>query len=422
MKSQPRKRSIARQVIFNFCWFAVLISGVFSFMTFMLLFTVEDRFLDRALYSERDKLIAAYEITGVWPQPNLSHMTIYTGLETLPDDMRSKYVEEPQSHEFYGEEGRHYHLAHLAEDVFLLAEVSDQLLIRPWRGAIVQVFSITTALLTLIGCWIAYRLARRSVGPLTELAGFVEKATPDNLPDNFAASYPPNEVGVFAGALEKALGRIGQFIKREQNFNRDVSHDLRTPIAVVSGAVEILQKRHKLDKPVAELVDRIELANRHMARTVEALLSLAREEDAERRREPVKILPILEKTIIQFSHLLDGKDVEVEVDVEQQVTLQLQAGVLEILLANLLSNAFEFTSQGVVLIRFKDGVLSISDTGGGVEEEMRETMFEVDKKGEGSSGFGRGLSIVKRVCEHHKVFIKVAHKAGGTEISLKFSS
>ncbi len=422
MKNQPRKRSIARQVIFNFCWFAVLMSAVFSFMTFMLLFTVEDGFLDRALYAERDKLIAAYEDTGVWPQSELSHMTVYAGLENLPDDMRSKFIEEPQSREFYGQEGRHYHLAHLAEGVFLLAEVSDQLLIRPLRGAIVKAFLITTFLLTLIGCLIAYRLARRSVAPLTELAGFVEKATPDNLPENFAANYPPNEVGTLAGALEKSLGRIGQFIKREQNFNRDVSHDLRTPIAVVSGAVEVLQKRHKLDKPVKELVDRIELANRHMARTVEALLSLAREEDAERRKEPIKVLPILEKTIIQFSHFLDGKDVEVKVNVDPKATLELQTGVLEILLANLLSNAFEFTNSGAVSIMFEDNVLAISDTGGGVDEEMRETMFDVDKKGEGSSGFGRGLSIVKRVCEHHKISINVDHKPGGTKISLIFSS
>ncbi len=420
MTQQVKTRSIARQVIVNFCLFAVLISAIFSFMSFMFLFTVEDEFLNRDLLAERDKVIAEHTATGSWSRSDLDHMIVYQGIDTLPEDMRDQLIEEPRRREFYGAEGRHYHLAHLADGVFLVAEVSGRLLIRPLRGVIVTTFSALTLMLTIVGCFIAYRLARRSTAPLTRLAEFVDNTDPEQLPVGFAENYPPNEVGTLADALEKSLGRIARFIKREQHFNRDVSHDLRTPIAVVSGAVEVLQKRHKLDSSVAELVNRVDVANRHMARTVEALLSLAREEDATRNRQPIKLLPVLEKTILQFSHFLDGKEVEVEIAVAPATTLQLQVGVLEILLSNLLGNAFEYTEQGTVLIKYEENTLVISDTGSGVEEAMRETMFEMGEKGQGSSGFGRGLSIVQRVCEHHGVSIHVDHKAVGTEVYLYF--
>lgn len=416
-----KTHSIGRQVIINFCLFAVFLSAMFSLMSFLFLFTVEDEFMERDLRAEREKLIAVHRGTGAWPQSELAYMSVYHGVETLPDNMPQQLQEEPKRREFYGEEGRHYHLAHLADGVFLVAEVSGRLLIRPMRELILITFSVQTLLMTAIGCFIAYRLARRSIAPLTKLADFVEQAAPDKLPAGFANGYPANEVGTLAGALEKSLGRIARFIKREQHFNRDVSHDLRTPIAVVSGAVEILQKRHTLDAPVVALVNRVDVANRHMARTVEALLSLAREDDASQYKETIKILPVLEKTVLQFAHFLDGKQVEVDIDVPQEASLSLQPGVLEILLANLLGNAFEYTEQGQVLISFSNNVLVVSDTGGGVDEAVRDVMFEASEKGGASAGFGRGLSIVKRVCEHHHIGISVKHKTGGTDILLSFS-
>ena len=420
MSGKTRSHSISRRVIVSFCLFAVLMSVVFSLMSFLFLFAVEDEFLERDLHAERDKLVAAYELAGAWPESGPAHMTVYHGVEALPGDMREQFLQEPMRHEFYGEEGRHYHLTNLADGVFLVAEVSDRLLIRPLRGTILTSFLILTLLLTVIGCLIAYRLARRALAPLSDLAAFVESAAPDSLPNDFADRYPANEVGTLARALEKSLGRIGLFIKREQHFNRDVSHDLRTPIAVVSGSVEVLKKRHSLEAPIAELVHRIDVANRHMAGTVEALLSLAREEDARRGREEIKLLPVLEKTVLQFSHLLEAKEVEVAIDVTPDASVRLQQGVLEILLGNLLGNAFEYTEKGLVRVGFAENTLTISDTGGGVDEAMRDVMFETNAKGRDSSGFGRGLSIVRRVCEHHRIGIRVDHQAAGTEITLKF--
>ncbi len=420
MNAGTKTHSISRRVIISFCLFALLMSAVFSFMSFLFLFAVEDEFLERDLHAERGKLTAAQELMGAWPEPGPGHMTLYHGVEALPGDMRDQYKQEPERREFYGEEGRHYHLAHMAGGAFLVAEVSDRLLIRPLRGTIVSTFLVLTTLLTAVGCLIAYRLARRSIAPLSELATFVEGAVPEKLPNDFSGHYPPNEVGILAKALEKSLQRIGLFIKREQNFNRDVSHDLRTPIAVVSGSVEVLKKRYTLEPPVAELVDRIDIANRHMASTVEALLSLAREEGANRFSEKIKVLPVLEKTVLQFSHLLEGKEVEVLVDVAPDASLKLQQGVLEILLGNLLGNAFEYSEKGMVRIGFDKNTLTISDTGGGVDEQMRDVMFEEKVKSGDSSGFGRGLSIVKRVCDHHGIGIHVDHQPGGTEICLDF--
>lgn len=415
------RHSIARQVTLKFCGFAFFISAIFSFMTFVFLFAVEDQFLDRELWSERDRLTDIYQETGEWDTPLDSSLSLHSGVDELPADLRQQLVAEPETRkEFYGDQGRHYHVARLTGGMILVSEVSEKLLIRPLRNSILLTYGVLMLMLTAVGCFTAYRLAKRSISPLTNLAESMERATPENLPADFAGQYPDNEVGTLARALQASLGRIARFIRREQDFNRDVSHDLRTPIAVVSGAVEVLQKRHELDSDLAHVVNRIDVANKHMGRTVEALLSLAREDDTAALQQTTRLLPIVERTILQFSHLIDAKSIEIETDISVSAALSMQPGVLEILLSNLIGNALEYSEQGHVHIAFQGSQLSITDTAGGIDEAIRDTLFEAETKGHESSGFGRGLSIVKRVCEHHSVTINVEHLNGGTRITLGF--
>ncbi|MCH9691337.1 MAG: HAMP domain-containing histidine kinase, partial [Gammaproteobacteria bacterium] len=354
--------------------------------------------------------------------PAPQHMHLYHDPDDLPYDLKDQMISTAEIRsEFYGDQGRHYHIARLPEKVILVAEVKDKLIIRPLRKTILTTYSVMMVLLTMVGCFVAHYLARRTLKPLISLAEMVQYANPEKLPEKFARNYPSNEIGVLAAILEKSLERIRCFINREQKFNRDVSHDLRTPITVVSGAVEVLQKRYQLSPDTAALIHRIEVANKHMERTVETLLSLAHENNTAQLKEKIKALPIVENTILQLGHLLQNKPVEICIQGNTSSKLSVQAGVLEILLSNLLGNAFEYTESGYVSIEIKNNQLIISDTAGGMDESMRDTMFTEYSKGRDSSGFGIGLSIVKRICEHHKIDIIVEHNGKGTRIILDFN-
>ena len=420
-KVKQKFGSISRHVVVRFCLLAVLISLAFSMMNFLFLFTMEDEFIARTLKAEKDQLVTEYQKSGAWLDPQRENMEVHLSPSTLPDDLKGTFIEEPKREEYYGQEGRHYHVEALEDGAFLVAEVSSDLIIRPWRKSILTTYGVLALLLTVIGCLLGYRLAKRTIRPLVDLSKLVEQANPEHLPDDFSGSFPRNEIGQLALALQNSMQRIKRFIIREQQFTRDVSHDLRTPLAVVAGAAEVINRHPNLDSEISDLVKRIELANNHMARTVEALLSLAREEDVSEQRSLIKVLPVVEKTIVQFSHLLKEKDVEVEVNVAPTDSIEIQTGVLEILLSNLISNAFEYTEQGTVTIQFTNGCLRISDTGKGVDESIRDRMFESNVKGFESSGFGRGLSIVKRLCEHHEIGVVVDHGEVGTNLELSFS-
>lgn len=417
-----KSKSLQPEFIFKVCLISLIISLLFIFMNFMFLFTVEDSFLERGLQQEKERLTAYYQQHSRWPVPDQPHMQIYTKGQTLPDGIGGILAQEPRRREFYGRDGRHYHLMPLPEGAWLVSEVSSQLLIRPMRKGLIIVYGIMALMAAVAGCFMAYRMARKTIQPLTALADHISALNPQEKTQPFSANYPNNEIGVLARQLEQSLQRIDAFIEREQQFSRDVSHDLRTPLAVASGAVEILRQAkgagHTVDQTV--LLDRIESAHSHMSLTISALLSMAREQN-NILPAPQKLLPVIEKIILQHSDQLDAQQISVDIQVPYQSEVIVADGVLEILLANILGNAFHYTEGGLVTISFDQGRLTITDTAGGIPADLQDKIFEKYTRSDHSSGYGLGLSIVKRLCEYHGIDLVIDHLKGGTAITLGFS-
>lgn len=428
-KSNGKSRkfhSLSRRIVAQFCFFTLILSAIFSFLTFILLFTLEDRFIEREIVKEADYLIAEYQQTKQWPEVRNPHFSLHFSKQTLPDDMRTKSMQEPERIEFYGEQGRHYHLYTLPnfEQTYLLAEVSEKLLVRPLREGIVTVLVVSGLSLTLVACIIAWLLGRKTAKPLKALADLVDGVAPENIPDSFAHQFPNNEIGVLANTLEASMAQIRTAIERERCFTRDVSHELRTPVAVVKNSVELYRekyrKKYNVDSDEADIINRINDASIQMEQTVTTLLHLAREEHAAAKQISVKLLPLIEQSIIEHSYLLDDKSVEVVVDDNCNTQVVVQQGMLKVLLDNLLSNAFQYTDSGMVEVSFADNTLTIADTGPGIEAGISNQVTEPAVKGSQSTGYGFGLSIVKRLCEHQKWQLSVESKQG-TRISVRFT-
>ena len=155
-----------------------------------------------------------------------------------------------------------------------------------------------------------------------------------------------------------------------------------------------------------------------MEQTVTTLLHLAREEHTVAEMTQVKLLPLIEQSIIEHSYLLEGKRVEVAVSDNCNISIAAQQGMLKVLLDNLLSNAFQYTNTGNVNIKFDDNKLIIEDTGPGIEEDISAKITEIAVKGSQSTGYGFGLSIVKRLCEHQKWPLTIESN-NGTSISIR---
>lgn len=405
-----------RFVVF-FCAFALLLGALFSAVNFLLAYDLEDRVFERELVREADYLAAHFQRHGQWPEPRRDNFSLHRTTASLPALVRETLAAEAERSEFFGEQGRHYHLRHLAGgDAMLLAEVSADLLVRPQARAMLVGLGLLTLAMMAVGCALAYAFARGALAPLSRLARQVEQRGPEAIPGGFASCYPDNEIGVLARALDDAFGRVGEYVEREVQFTRDASHELRTPISAVGGAAELLAHRCDLDPGSRILVERIRCANREMAQTVQTLLTLARDEGDQLQAGPLSLLAAVEKVVVSQARLLEGREVAVKIDIDPGQTIEMPPGVLDILLTNLIANAFQYTLEGEVSIASDASGLEIADTGGGIAPELQPHVTRPLVKGHTSHGFGIGLSIVQRLCDRYRLELAIDDCAQGCRV------
>ena len=422
MKNKTIKfHRLSRRIVAQFCIFTLVLSTIYASLGFTLLYHLEDNFIEREVAQEARYLSNTYKKSSVWPKMRSPHMSLHFSKDDLPVDMKQKFFDEPNSKEFYGKDGRHYHLLTIPEykNIYLVAEVSQKLLVRPIREGVVKIFAFFGTVLTLIAFFIAYMIGRQTAKPLQKLSDLVDGVELENIPSTFAHQFPNNEIGILARTLESSMQQISKTLEREKCFTRDASHELRTPVAIIKNAVEVYREKNNLDGQNSDLIDRISDASMQMEQTVNTLLILAREEHTSASKNPVNILPLIEQTILDHGYLLHEKPVEVQVTDNCHTQVFAQQGMLKVLLDNLISNAFQYTDMGEVSIDFSNDTLIIKDTGKGIEKDISEQVTEPTVKGSQSTGYGFGLSIVKRLCEHQGWQLKVASNEG-TTVSVTF--
>jgi signal transduction histidine kinase len=250
---------------------------------------------------------------------------------------------------------------------------------------------------------------RRAVAPVAQLAKLVADIDPEKLSDEDhkrieSSRFGDDEVGVLARTLERTLERISAFVERERYFTVSASHELRTPITVITGALELLEQSD-LSATDVKAVARAKRATLDMKTTIEMFLCLARETDDGLYDEQFLVMPLVSQAIDQQRYLLSGKFVEVEIDfVDVEIDDHAKPRVcghpqaFSIAVNNLVRNAFEHTldGQGPVTIHIKEHELFVTNqVSSGADE--RHTPAEAAA----SHGYGLGLAIVQRLCERN---------------------
>ncbi|WP_448142820.1 sensor histidine kinase [Stenotrophomonas bentonitica] len=400
---RPRRR-LRHRLMLAFSGFALLVAVLYGFYVVLFVYLVEDQMFNGLLEQEAKVQLHHHATQGGWARPALPGMAVHETAASLPDGLAARLAEEPWRREFAGDQGRHYHLRRLEPgDAWLVAEVSQQLVVRPMRGGILQWLGGSSlgvlVIAMLLGAW----LARRMTAPLSRLSDVFAEASPSHLPTGFAESLPDDEVGALARTLQGLLVRIEAFVDREREFTRDASHELRTPLAVIRSACERMQARDDIAPEVRLQAGHIDQCVRQLERTVSALLMLAREQQLNEMPERTLLLPLLERVVVDQSPLLQDRAVNVELCVPADAAAWFPPTALHIVCSNLIGNAFAHCLHGSVRINLEGGWLKIRNPASG-EHILDAAPFT---KGAGSSGFGLGLSIVQRLCERHGIVLRL---------------
>lgn len=275
-----------------------------------------------------------------------------------------------------------------------------------------------TLLSALGGVW----LSRAVVAPVADLAAKVRHRSPDEWEHPLADDFPVGEVGELARVFDRHLIRMRAFIERERAFSADISHELRTALAVILSSAEVLLDDERLSEKQKARIGRIERAARDMAELGTALLFMAREEHSLAAGGGCVLADVVREVVEKQRHMLSGKPIEVDVRTNPELILSADAGLVEILVSNLIRNAFSYTASGTVFVLQDAHSLTVSDTGKGIPRHAIEQVFIRHFRDMASEGAGIGLSLVKRICDRYGWQVRLESSEGqGTAVKVSFS-
>lgn len=242
-----------------------------------------------------------------------------------------------------------------------------------------------------------------------------------------------NDFNNMAAQLKESNQEIESLENRRRKFMADVSHELRTPLTTISGVIEGL-KNNMIEETEKE--KGIQLVSQEAKR----LIRLVNENlDYEKiRSNQVKLfkeeIQLTEAFEIIKEHLFfqaEEKQVELEIDGNEEITVYADYDRLIQILINITKNSIQFTESGTVWLRgkkgYKETIIEIEDTGIGMDPKEVESIWQrfykadMSRTGHQFGEFGLGLSIVKQLVHLHLGEIEIhSKKDQGTKFILKF--
>lgn len=400
--------------------YAVLVGTLFGGLAMLFVYAVEDQFFVTTLHAEAERQRQHRSTHGNWTAPAQPFISLYAQGQGLPADLARQRVAHPGDVEFAGDAGRHYHLLRLdADGSLLVAEVSQQLVVRPLRQTLLAWLLAGGFAAVALALLLAAMLARRTSAPLARLAQAVAGSRPEALPGSLAQGLARDEVGELARHLDALHQRTRDFIAREQAFTADASHELRTPLTVLGIAIERLRQQAPSAQQTA--LASMQAALWQLQQTVELLLALAREAPAdvstEAPAEEQPLLPVLEQTLLAHAPLLEQQGVQIELEVPPRTTRCWPPALTQLLVANLLANALAHARAPQIRIEADAHRLSLCNVSDAPPTALLAEGAagrQPGLKGPSSSGQGLGLSIVRRLAERHGLSLTLSHEHGQT--------
>jgi len=421
--------SLRSRIIFAFCLFGAVLGIVYATIVYVSLDKIDDHLIDSRLNEDIEHFIAHYQRYNDYPRPTSPYITAYVGTESMPLyvlDMIEGLAE--GLHETYSDE-EEYHIAiqRLQDQekfLYLLYEVSALEFTEKRKLSIGFVLIAGVVLIIVLGLWLGWLTSRRVIAPVAHLSELVNKSGPENLPTDFSKAFFDDEVGVLAKALEQAMRRVETFVEREHQFSRYASHELRTPVTIIKGAVVLLKRKiSSADEkdPVWRPLKRIERSVINMENIIETLLWLSRENAAVDQNQNFAVVPVVQETIEQNRYLIGNKPIDIEFVPEDEPQLTIPVPLFQIALTNLIRNAIQHTPSGKVSVTIRDDRVIVSDTGRGMEPDDLKLVTQSHIRGDREKGFGLGLTIVKRLCDRLGWKLEIESETGrGTTVQLIF--
>ncbi len=254
---------------------------------------------------------------------------------------------------------------------------------------------------------------------------------------NFDVRIPQNAQFAADGSFRQIIDCFNKMAEElsgvetlRTDFIANVSHEMKTPLAVMRNYGKLLQSPDLTEQQRIEYAQAVVNAAGRLSDMMTNILKLNRLENQQIYPKSERFLlgEQLCECFLQFEHVWEARGIEIETDIAENVFVQADAELLSLVWNNLFSNAFKFTETGGTVsvslqVEGEKAVVKVRDTGCGMSPEIGTHIFEKFYQGDSSratQGNGLGLALVKRVIDILHAEIEVFSEQGvGTTFTVR---
>ncbi len=269
--------------------------------------------------------------------------------------------------------------------------------------------------------------------PITKLLDATHKITEGDFSARVKLYRPlgtVNEFDVLARDFNKMAEELSSTETLKNDFIANVSHEMKTPLAVINSYATIIQNPDISDDERKEYAEIIAGASSNLSELITSILRLNKLENQQifPQKNRYNLSEQICECMLKFESEWENKKLNIETELDEDVVVDADGELLSLVWSNLISNAVKFCNEGdTVCVSLKkengNAVVKIRDTGCGMSESVMNRIFEKFYQGDSShatKGNGLGLALVKRVIDITGSEIEVESEEGtGTEFTVK---
>ncbi|MBU5438863.1 HAMP domain-containing protein [Tissierella sp. MSJ-40] len=298
-----------------------------------------------------------------------------------------------------------------------------------WVLGIILLISNVLGLFLIV--FIGSKTSKKLLSPIDTMTKMVKEISINALDKRLDVRGSKDELKDLAITFNETLNRLQESVEKQNQFVSDASHELRTPISVIQGYANLLDRWGKEDKEVLEeSLEAIKSESENMKNLVENLLFLARGDKHTQKinKEEFPLNKLIEE-ILTETKLIDDSHI-IRNEQNENIIVNADKNLIKEALRIFLDNSIKYTPSGgtIRLNSYKKNnkaIITIEDTGMGISQEHLPHIFDrfyrTDKsRTRESGGTGLGLSIAKWIIDNHMGTITVNSKVNiGTKVTVE---
>ena len=277
------------------------------------------------------------------------------------------------------------------------------------------------SILFLLFLLLARRMVDRIIKPVQNINRAAREITIDNFQHKIAPVDSGDEIEDLVETFNTMIERLKDGVVKLDRFNSDVSHELKTPLTVIHGHIELALKKDRDNNYYKKSLETIAFEADKIRRIVEALLLLSRysRENIKQNFSQCDFNALLLEVVEHYLPKAEAKQIDMQIVRFEKVTKEANLALISAIFSNLIDNAIKYTPphKKIEIALYRDEKIHfiVLDEGVGIPktelDKITDRFYRVDaSRNKEIEGFGLGLSIVKNSVELHEGELKISSK------------